>query len=121
MTTPVLLVNDSTLSRKLLLRALPAEWEVSVTHASDGEQALQTLRQSDVDVMFLDLTMPEVDGYEVLRRMGEEDLSCITIVVSADTRERAVEQALALGAQAFVKKPVDTSKIRQALKELGLP
>lgn len=120
MTTPVLVVDDSTMSRKLLLRALPSDWDVTITQASGGEQALQTLRDREVDVMFLDLTMPGVDGFEVLRRMGEEALSCITIVVSADIQERAVEQALALGAQAFVKKPVEAGRIRQALAELGL-
>lgn len=120
MTTPVLVVDDSTMSRKLLLRALPAGWDISVSQASGGEQALQALRRDDVDVMFLDLTMPEVDGFEVLRRMADEGLGCITIVVSADIQERAVEQALDLGAQAFVKKPVDAVKIRQALEQLGL-
>ncbi|MBA1148681.1 response regulator [Ectothiorhodospiraceae bacterium WFHF3C12] len=120
MTMPILVVDDSTMSRKLLLKALPEDWDVSVTQASGGEAALDVLRQGGVDVMFLDLTMPGVDGFEVLRRKGEEGLDCITIVVSADIQERAVEQALELGAQAFVKKPVEADRIRQALEELGL-
>lgn len=120
MTMPILVVDDSTMSRKLLLKALPAEWDVSITQASGGEQALEALRNQDVDVMFLDLTMPGVDGFEVLRRMREEDLRCITVVVSADIQERAMEQALAMGAQAFVKKPVEGAKLRQALEALGL-
>jgi len=73
-----------------------------------------------VDVMFLDLTMPEMDGYQVLETLRREDLNCLVIVVSADIQEAAQARVRAMGAIAFIKKPVDAERIKAVLKEYGL-
>jgi len=53
--------------------------------------------------MFLDLTMPEMDGYEVLEALQKEDLNSFVIVVTADIQPVAQERVLKMGAIAFVK------------------
>ena len=70
--------------------------------------------------MFLDLTMPEMDGYEVLETLRKEDLNCLVIVVSADIQPRAQERVLGLGAIAFIKKPVDAQKVETVLRQYGI-
>ncbi|EXI88047.1 MAG: Chemotaxis protein CheY [Candidatus Accumulibacter regalis] len=120
MSVSVLVVDDSAMARKMLIRALPPDWDITVTQASNGAEALAHYRQGVVDVMFLDLTMPEMDGYQVLETLRREDLNCLVIVVSADIQEAAQARVRAMGAIAFIKKPVDAERIKAVLKEYGL-
>ncbi|MGK9063891.1 response regulator [Stutzerimonas chloritidismutans] len=116
----LLICDDSNLARKQLLRSLPAAWQLDIHQASGGLEALERIRQGDVDVLLLDLTMPDMDGYQVLAQLREEGLGCKVIVVSADIQEEAVRRVLELGALAFIRKPADPVHLRQTLASLGL-
>lgn len=120
MPVSVLVVDDSPMARKMLIRSLPPNWDVEISQASNGVEALEAYRAGKVDVMFLDLTMPEMDGYQVLETLRKEDLNCLVIVCSADIQPRAQERVLGMGAIAFVKKPVDAQKIEVVLKKYGI-
>jgi CheY-like chemotaxis protein len=93
---------------------------VAITQASNGIEALAAYRAGTVDVMFLDLTMPEMDGYQVLETLRKEDLNCLVIVVSADIQPGAQQRVRQLGAIAFVKKPVKATDVQSVLKEYGI-
>ncbi len=116
----LLICDDSSLARKQLLQALPAGWSVEVSQAATGLEALERIRQGGVEVLLLDLTMPEIDGYQVLAQLREERLSCKTIVISADVQDEAVRRVLELGALAFIRKPADPIHLHQTLASLGL-
>ncbi|CAD6546144.1 putative transcriptional regulatory protein NarL [Paraburkholderia kirstenboschensis] len=120
MPLPVLVVDDSTLARKLLIRSLPEGWDIEITQASDGAAALDLYRAGKAAVMFLDLTMPVMNGFQVLEAVQHEGLDTFVIVVSADVQSGAVERAKALGAIGFVSKPVSPEAIRPILAEYGL-
>lgn len=120
MPVSVLVVDDSPMARKMLIRALPPEWDVVITQAVGGQEALDHYRQGQFDVMFLDLNMPETDGYQVLETLRREDLNCLVIVVSADIQEAAQTRVREMGAIAFIKKPVDAERIKAVLKEYGV-
>ena len=60
---PLLVCDDSSMARKQVLRALPADWLVSITEANDGRQGMDAIRRGLGQVVLLDLTMPEMDGY----------------------------------------------------------
>ncbi len=120
MSVSVLVVDDSPMARKMLIRALPPSWDVVIEQASNGHEAMEAYRKGAVEVMFLDLTMPEMDGFQVLDALRHEDLNCLVIVVSADVQEEAQARAKRMGAIAFVRKPVDAEKIHKALKEYGI-
>ncbi|MCB1939660.1 MAG: response regulator [Rhodocyclaceae bacterium] len=120
MATTVLVVDDSAMARKMLIRSLPASWDIEVRQATNGAEALAAYRQGDVDVMFLDLTMPEIDGFQVLETLHDEGLNCLVVVVSADIQPEAQARVRALGAIAFVKKPVDAEKLGGVLREYGV-
>jgi CheY-like chemotaxis protein len=121
MPLPSLLVcDDSNMARKQLLRALPSDWMVSIEQATNGLEAMAILRQGKTDIMLLDLTMPEMDGYAVLSAVKAEGLACKIIVVSGDVQEQAVQRVLELGALAFVQKPADPLLLKQTLGNLGL-
>ncbi|PVZ08823.1 MULTISPECIES: response regulator [unclassified Pseudomonas] len=117
---PLLICDDSNMARKQLLRALPEDWAVSVTQASNGRQGLEAIRQGLGQVVLLDLTMPEMDGYQVLAALREEGLAARVIVVSGDVQEEAVRRVMALGALAFVKKPAEPEELRRVLIQCGV-
>ncbi|MBD1590001.1 response regulator [Pseudomonas typographi] len=116
----LLICDDSTMARKQLLRALPQEWSVSITQASNGRQGLAAIRQGLGQVVVLDLTMPEMDGYHVLAAIRAEGLQAHVIVVSGDVQDEAVRRVLSLGAVAFVKKPAEPAELRRVLAGCGL-
>jgi len=120
MATKVLVVDDSNVSRKMLIRSLPPEWDIDISQAGNGEEALTAYREGKAEVMFLDLTMPVLDGYGVLEALQKDGMNCFVVVVTADIQPEAEERVKKLGAMAFVKKPVQMDKLIPILKEHGI-
>lgn len=120
MPTPILVVDDSPMARKMLIKALPPSWDVEISQAGNGVEALEAYRAGKADIMFLDLTMPVLDGYGVLEALQQENLNSFVIVVSADIQPIAQERVHQLGAIAFVKKPVVPEEILSVLKKYGV-
>lgn len=117
---PLLVCDDSGMARKQLIRSLPADWPFRITQATNGVEGMQAIRAGDGQVVLLDLTMPELDGFGVLSQLREEGLNAEIIVVSGDVQDEAVRRAKALGARAFIKKPADPLQLAAALDDLGL-
>ena len=67
MSPSVLICDDSKMAIKQVLKSLPEQWKNSVQTASNGAEALKILRDNSIDVLFLDLTMPGIDGVGVLQ------------------------------------------------------
>ncbi|WP_042300764.1 response regulator [Paraburkholderia kururiensis] len=120
MALPVIVADDSTLARKLLIKSLPDDWDVEIAQASNGAEALDLYRAGKGAVIFLDLTMPVMDGFTVLESIRHEGMDTFVIVVSADIQSGAVERVKALGAIGFVPKPVSTDRIVPILRGYGL-
>lgn len=120
MSTPVLICDDSSMARKQVARSLPPEWDVEVSYATNGVEALEAIRAGKGEIMFLDLTMPDMDGYAVLETVKEEGLKSMVIVISADIQPEARRRVLGFGALDFIKKPVDSDKLVGVLKQFGL-
>ncbi|MBX9915337.1 MAG: response regulator [Pseudomonadaceae bacterium] len=120
MVIPLVVCDDSMMARKQLIRALPPEWPVSINQACHGEEAMTMVRQGLAEVMLLDLTMPVMDGFEVLAALRSEGLNPKVIVVSGDVQEEAIRRVNELGALAFLKKPANPEELRETLERLGL-
>ncbi|MFY0664338.1 MAG: response regulator [Natronospirillum sp.] len=116
----VTVVDDSAMSRKAVRKALPPEWDVDVHEATDGKEALAAYEAGYAEVMFLDLTMPELDGFGVLEYLRSVQAKSIVIVISADIQPLAQERVMQLGAFRFLKKPLVVEELRQTLQEVGL-
>ena len=120
MATSVLICDDSNMARKQMARALPDDWPTEITFAKNGQEAIDIIRQGGQELMFLDLTMPVMDGYQTLEAIKKDDLPIMVIVVSGDIQPEARERVKKLGAIDFVKKPVDKEKIQTVLHDYGL-
>ncbi len=120
MTTPVLICDDSSFAQKQMARALPGDWDVSVSFAANGAEGLEALRAGKGDILFLDLNMPVMDGYEVLEAIRREDINTMVIVVSGDVQAEARARVLQLGALDFIKKPTTADKVGEILDKYGI-
>lgn len=116
----MLICDDSVLAQKQLRRCLPSSRQAFVEFAKDGKDALMRMRQNKYKVVFLDLTMPVMDGIEVLKTNQAEGLADTVIVVSADIQPKMQAKVLELGALAFIKKPVQKNELASILKEHGI-
>ncbi|MCV6590649.1 MAG: response regulator [Marinobacterium sp.] len=116
---PVVICDDSRLARRQMARALDG-WNVDITFAEHGLEALDAIRAGKADILFLDLNMPVMDGYQVLERIRRDDLPVMVIVVSGDIQPEAYQRVMALGALDFVKKPTSPETITQVLNRFGL-
>ncbi|PFG58387.1 chemotaxis protein CheY-P-specific phosphatase CheC [Vibrio sp. ES.051] len=121
MSFPVLICDDSALARKQMARSLSAVLNADITFAIHGKNALEELAQKEFKLMFLDLTMPEMDGFEALENMQRLGNKTPVVVVSGDIQPKAKERVFALGAKVFIQKPIDKDELKNALKALIEP
>ena len=109
----VLAVDDNRVNRIALSRLL-RQLGLSVTLAENGQEALEQLKQRPFDLLLLDIIMPEMDGYEVLRRLKQDrQLRDIpVIVISAIDDMKSVVKCIEMGAEDYLPKPFDPVLLR---------
>ncbi|HEY7639215.1 MAG TPA: response regulator [Steroidobacteraceae bacterium] len=110
----ILVAEDDPEARELLLLLLEGG-EYSLLEAADGMEALDLLRTEQPDLLITDIVMPRMDGYELVRRLREDDRTAHTSVIfcSASYHEREVrEMARSLGVQSTLAKPFDHKTVR---------
>ena len=120
MPTKLLICDDSNMARKQLARSLPDGWDVELSFATNGVEGIEAIKAGKGDVLLLDLNMPEMDGYQVLEAILEQDLPTLTIVVSGDIQPEAHKRVTGLGALDFIKKPVNKEKLTEVLLSYGV-
>ncbi len=120
MTIPLLICDDSNMARKQVARSLPEDWDVDITFATNGVEGLSAIREGKGEMVFLDLTMPEMDGYGVLEHVFNEGLNAMVVVISGDIQPEARDRVMKMGAIDFIKKPVNKEKLSQVLTQYGL-
>ena len=106
----VLLVEDDLAAARALALMLRSGGAV-VDHADTGEEALELVRHYDYDIVVLDLMLPDMEGYDVVRRMRSARIEVPVLILSGLTRPQAKVKALALGADDFLTKPFDKAEL----------
>ncbi len=105
----ILIADDSEMNRSILADMLWDEYDI--IEAEDGEKAVEVLKkhESDIDLLLLDIVMPNMDGFEVLEVMNQnhwiDDVP--VIMISSETASTHVERAYALGCTDFISRPFD--------------
>ncbi|MUM77928.1 response regulator [Pseudodesulfovibrio sp. F-1] len=126
MAKKILIVDDEVHIKMLLeqtLEELEDEYDVELFTASDGEEGLAFIRSEHPDLVFLDIMMPKLNGYEVCRVvMEDQSLQGVKIILlTAKGQEVDRKQGLELGARMYMTKPFDPDEILKVSKDmLGL-
>jgi len=118
-TLPVVVCDDSSMARKQLQRSLPQDWNVDISFATNGLEAMELIRSHANCLLFLDLNMPHMDGYQALELIAAEGLATQVIVVSGDIQPEAHARVTGMGALAFIEKPVMADNLAELLQDLG--
>lgn len=111
-----LVVDDSKLARLSLVKSLKINvGEAEIFQATNGIEALEVMKNENINIVFLDLTMPQMDGYEALPKLLEINSKAKVVVVSADIQTKAKERVISLGAQLHMQKPINADKMKEIL------
>lgn len=120
-TYKALVVDDSGVARKILCEHLATRApELLIDQATNGREAVEQFTERSYDIVFLDLTMPVMDGVEALREIRALGREVVVVMVSASGEERHQRRAARFGASAFIKKPYSALHVAQALR-LAVP
>ena len=111
----VLVVDDEPPIRRFLRTGLSAQG-YHVIEAEDGASARVMLRQNAVDVIVLDLGLPGVDGFEIIKQLREQGSTIPVVVLSSRTDEAGKVRALDLGADDYVTKPFGMDELLARLR-----
>jgi DNA-binding LytR/AlgR family response regulator len=109
-----LIVDDEAIARRVLREELEAFPDIVIAgEAENGKEALQKIAELEPDLVFLDLQMPVMGGFEVVRSLSGENLPVVIIVTAFD--EHAIE-AFEAGAVDYLLKPVSEARLRKAVE-----
>ena len=121
----IFLVEDNPDDERLTLRALrKGRLTNPIQVARDGEEALELLLNSDAlpSVVLLDLKLPKVDGLEVLQQLRDNERTRLlpVVILTSSNEQRDIVESYNLGANSYVRKPVDFQELTDAVYQLGL-
>ena len=106
----VLIAEDDGLASRALVQLLRSN-AVIVDQVDNGEEALELSRHYDYDVVLLDLALPDMEGYDVVRRMRASRIDTPVIIQSAALRPQARVKAFSMGADDVITKPYDHAEL----------
>ena len=106
----VLIVDDETLSNRALANLLRSNG-VIVDQTDRGEDAIELARHYDYDVVLTDFALPDMDGYDLVRRMRAARIDTPVIIQSDQVRPQARVKAFGIGADDFITKPCDHAEL----------
>jgi two-component system cell cycle response regulator CtrA len=113
----VLLVEDELTSAKGIAMMLKSGGAV-VDTADTGEEALELVRHYDYDIIILDLMLPDMDGYEVVRRLRASRIEMPVLILSGLSRPQAKVKGFGLGADDYITKPFDKAELLARIQAL---
>ena len=122
-TYKVLVVEDSPTMRQLIVFALKRIRGFQISEANDGVDGLKKLSAEKYDLILTDINMPIMDGLKLVSMVRNDpnykEIPIIIITTEGAAEDR--ERALALGANAYITKPIQTNQILETVKELMGP
>jgi len=115
----ILVADDNTASRELIREVLEMSG-YDVVEAADGQDAVSTARENTPDLVLVDIQMPRLDGYGVLRELrADPRLSGLPVVaLTAFAMQGDRERALDAGFDGYITKPVEIAALRQEIKRI---
>lgn len=118
MISKILIVDDSPVARKMLKNSIPKDKGYEIFEATNGQEGVTKYQELKPDLVFMDLTMPVLDGYKATAKIIELDKNAIIIVTTADIQPKSISNVMELGAFTLLKKPAKASSIIDAIDKV---
>jgi len=114
----VLIIDDDYINRMLLVSLIKKElYHVEILESIDGGHALQICQENqDIQLILLDVEMPRMDGSEFLKKYFEMNKEKEIPIIAVSSNDMRIKEILALGAGAFIVKPVTEEKLLEAIQ-----
>ena len=116
----ILIVDDASFMRMMIKDALQKNGYDDLYEAADGLQAVEKYDEIKPDIVFMDITMPNMDGLEALKTIKGKDPAAIVVMCSAMGQESMVIEAIKTGARDFIVKPFKPDRIMKTLSSLNI-
>lgn len=116
----ILLVDDAAFMRMMVKNVLQQNGFTEFYEAGDGLQAIEQYEAVKPDVVFMDITMPNMDGLEALKAIRAKDPNSVVVMCSAMGQEAMVIEAIKAGAKDFIVKPFKPERIMKTLTSLNI-
>ena len=113
----ILIIDDSSYMRSEIRGALK-NIECTFLEADSGLKGLYMILMHSPDCVILDLIMPDIDGFKILKNVCDEHSKIPIVVVTADIQKVVREECLELGAKAFVNKPFNADELSSIVKDI---
>jgi YesN/AraC family two-component response regulator len=113
----ILIADDDRTTRIILRMLLHENYFNVVGEAADGEKALELWESVKPDIIFLDIDMPRLTGHQVTARIRQQCATTGIVVISALASAKNVKHAIDLGANSFVVKPFNASRVIAAIAQ----
>ena len=114
----ILLVDDATFMRMMLRNVLEKAGHTIIGEASNGREGFEKYKELKPELVFLDITMPEVDGLACIKSIRAFDNKANVIMCSAMGQQAMVIEAIQSGAKDFIVKPFQPDRIYEAIKKI---
>jgi len=114
----VLIVDDAAFMRMMIKNILTKNGFEVVGEASNGVEAVELYKKLKPDLVTMDITMPEMDGIEALKKIKEIDPNAKVIMVSAMGQQQLVIEAIQAGAKDFIVKPFQPDRLLEAVNKV---
>lgn len=114
----ILIVDDASFMRLMLKRAIGKAGDYTVLEAPDGETAIRICGEQEPDLVILDISMPGMNGIEVLRQLKQKNSRIPVFMCSAIGQEKKIIEAIENGASDFIVKPFKEEQIIEAVSHV---
>jgi len=114
----ILIVDDAAFMRMMIKDILTKNGYEIAAEAENGQKAVEKYAESKPDLVLMDITMPEMDGIQALKKIKEIDAGANVIMCSAMGQQAMVIEAIQSGAKDFIVKPFQAERVLEAVKKV---
>ncbi|MCR5278861.1 MAG: response regulator [Lachnospiraceae bacterium] len=114
----ILVCDDAAFMRMMIKDILTKNGYVVVGEAENGAKAVEKYNETKPDIVLMDITMPEMDGIQALKKIKEGDPGAMVIMCSAMGQQAMVIESIQSGAKDFIVKPFQADRVLEAVKKV---
>ncbi len=117
---PKILVVDDTKFHLYLLESILSDLGFDVESINDSRMVMKTIQERDFDLIILDLMMPNIDGFQILKELTQDrqKQSIPVIILSAKSDSKSIQKTMDMGAQDYIVKPINVRDVQNKVMSI---